>query len=227
MSPELDLPILIEPKALAAQIEQPNLIIIDVCKTATYQQAHIPNAIHIPYSYLNAGTKPAPGLLPETSQIQQIMSYIQLSAEKHIVAYDDQVGAEAARFLWLLSCLGHQQFSLLNGGLQLWNHLALPVTSDIPATTQNNYQMPDIKQAIAVKEYLLANLDNPEVQLWDSRTKMEYDGSKKYALFAGHIPNAIHLDWVECLDSQGQIKSKDALKQLLENKGFDLKGLRC
>ena len=53
---------LIEPEQLKQRLGEENLIIIDLCNPALYQQQHIPGAIQLSGQQLVAGT--APFLVP-------------------------------------------------------------------------------------------------------------------------------------------------------------------
>ena len=47
---------LIEPEQLKQRLGEPNLIIIDLCNPALYQQQHIQGAVHLSGQQLVAGT---------------------------------------------------------------------------------------------------------------------------------------------------------------------------
>ncbi len=55
----LNLDLIIEPESLAAVLKNEELLIIDVSQASTYQQVHVPGAIHVNPSELVAGVPPA------------------------------------------------------------------------------------------------------------------------------------------------------------------------
>jgi len=57
----LNLPLLLEPAALAAVLPHPNLLIIDLCQPQNWQQLHIAGAVHVNPGELVSGLPPAGG----------------------------------------------------------------------------------------------------------------------------------------------------------------------
>ena len=91
--------------------------------------AHIPGAVYLDVGNLNRGTKPAPGLLPDTEIVEKAFQLIGLTDSTHVVCYDDDAGTAAARMIWVLEAMGHHKQSFLNGGLTAWAALGLPLQS--------------------------------------------------------------------------------------------------
>ena len=63
------------------------------------------------------------------------MAKLDLTPDKQVVVYDDEGGGWAGRFIWLLDCLGHSRYSLLNGGLIAWVNEGTPANKDIRMPT--------------------------------------------------------------------------------------------
>ena len=70
---------LIEPESLSTKLEEPNILIIDLCNDGLYTQKHIPGAIHLSPKSLLAGSFPIPNKLPSIEQITEIMNSIGLT----------------------------------------------------------------------------------------------------------------------------------------------------
>ncbi|HNP02944.1 MAG TPA: rhodanese-like domain-containing protein, partial [Agitococcus sp.] len=115
-----DLPLLLDAQQLLDNLHHRELLIVDLCKKSVYQQAHIPNAVWVNTRDLVSGELPATGRLPSVEQLQQLFANIGLTANKHLVVYDDEGGAWAGRFIWTLDIIGHKNYSYLNGGLHAW-----------------------------------------------------------------------------------------------------------
>ncbi len=99
-----DLPLLLDAQQLLDNLNNPELIIVDLCKKSVYQQAHIPNAVWVNTRDLVSGELPATGKLPSLEQLQQLFAHIGLTADKHLVVYDDEGGAWAANcgYCWTI-----------------------------------------------------------------------------------------------------------------------------
>ena len=111
------LPRLVEAEILEKELKHPQLLILELCRSDYYQKHHIPGAIALKYSAIVRSDPPVGGLLPSEDELSRIFSAIGLNPELHVVAYDDEGGGKAARLLWTLSCIGHHNASMLNGGL--------------------------------------------------------------------------------------------------------------
>jgi thiosulfate/3-mercaptopyruvate sulfurtransferase len=68
----------------------------------------------------------------------------------------------------------------------------------------------------------MAHLDSDDCVLLDARSPDEYNGIRKFAERAGHIPGAVNFEWTEAMD-QGRnlrLKPADELKKLLAERGI-------
>lgn len=226
MTPELGL--IIEPDALEAVMgmseNAASLRIIDVCQNSTYQQVHIPDAIHIDPAQLVCGIKPATGMLPSLSQLNALFSQIGYDPEHHYVVYDDEGGGWAGRFIWTLDVIGHRHYSYLNGGLHSWSKEGHPLTADtVTVATADNIDLSINNEAIAEQETVLAALDNDDIKIWDARSAEEYAGTKLFAQRGGHIPGAINLDWLDTMDKARNLRLLpfDQLREMLTTLGIE------
>jgi len=204
------LPLIVEPEELERQLANPGILIVDLCKPEVYPQTHIPGAVHLDYAQIVVARRPVMGLLPETQQLEDVLSSIGLSRELHVVAYDDEGGGRASRLLWTLEAAGHDRYSLLNGGLHAWLAEQRPVRSGSETRARHHYPVAWREQAIADRDYILSRLGNPEMALLDARSADEYLGIKRFAERGGHIPGAVNLDWTQTMDQARALRFKPA-----------------
>jgi thiosulfate/3-mercaptopyruvate sulfurtransferase len=216
------IPLLIEPEQLQAQLDQPDLLIIDLGKAETYAKAHIPGAVHLDYMKIVAMQKPVMGLLPDAHTLSQIFSSIGLTADKHVIAYDDEGGGRAARLLWTLDAIGHNKASLLNGGIGAWYNEGHPTDNTPVQATPSEYTATIVDTPIADQNFIREHLNDNAVALLDSRSPEEFSGIKKFAERGGHIPGAINLDWFNLMDKTRnmRLKPETELRALMEENGF-------
>ncbi len=213
------LPLLIEPKQLEPILNQQGLIVIDLTKTTSYQYGHIPGAVYLEYSSILLNQQNTMGLLPSAEHLTELFSGLGIDADTHVVTYDDEGGGKAARLLWTLEAMGHSRYSLLDGGLHAWANEGHPLTEEIPTATTRRFSAAPSADPIADAEYILSKLDDPKCQLVDARSVAEYQGAKRFAEKAGHIPGAINMDWVLAMDQSNnmRLKSRQELGTLLAN----------
>lgn len=214
-------PLIIEPAQLQQQLNEPSLVLIDLCKSENYLQGHIEGAVHLEYGKVIRVEKPVMGLLPDAQHLGQLFSSLGIGSDNWVVAYDDEGGGRAARFLWTLLAAGHDDVSLLNGGIIAWIQDQLPVSQIIPEVKTSHYAV-DLSQAGLVSitgEEILDNLD--QLTLLDTRTYEEYTGVKKFAEHAGHIPGAVNVNWLDAMDKDNGLRLKpgEVLQALYTHKG--------
>jgi thiosulfate/3-mercaptopyruvate sulfurtransferase len=218
------LPLLIE----ADQLEQwlaskpDNVLILDVCSQANYQQHHLPGAIHIDPKSLQCGTAPTPGKLPCIEQLNALFSAVGLNPEQHVIVYDDEGGGWAGRLIWTLDVIGHPHYSYLNGGLHSWKNEGHAIETTANQASPVDYRAAINPQPIASLSEIVEQLPDDKLAIWDARSAQEYDGRKVVAKHGGHIPGAVNLDWLELIDRQRNMRlvDLDALQQQINALGL-------
>ncbi len=199
----MTLPLLLEPSQLSQLQAHPGdagLLIVDLGKESVYQQAHVPGAVHFNVKQLTSGQQPAPGKLAPAEQLSAAFSALGLSPGTHVVAYDDEGGAAAGRFLWTLEVTGHRHYSFLNGGIHAWLAAGLPVEARPNAARPGSYSAHLSDAASADLAYVLAHHRDADHVIWDARSPEEYNGSLVRAQRSGHIPGAANYEWTRALD---------------------------
>lgn len=217
------LPLLLEPEMLEPLLGDPRLLLVDLSRADIHVQYHIPGAVHLEYSRIVRMAPPVGGLLPDETQLTEVLSAIGLTAEHHVVAYDDEGGGKACRLLWTLQAIGHQHYSLLNGGLHAWanegHELTQTATSSAPSSYRANYSDTSV---VADAAYILAHLGDATHALLDARSALEYRGLQRYSVRGGHIPGAVNFEWTEAMDQGRNLRLKPAteLRAQLEGLGI-------
>lgn len=224
-----DFGLLIEAEDLLPHIGHENLRIVDLCRSSVYDQLHIPHAIHVKPKQLVRQEEQASGLLPDIEGLHALLDYLNISAQHHVVVYDDEGGAWAGRLIWTLHCLGFYQVSLLNGGIHAWLGAGFATSSKVPflAPVAAVFEMDQSNLQQYRIEYpeLLAKVTDHTTQIWDCRTVEEYTGLRLAARRGGHIPNARHFEWSTALNRENHLKLHplERTQQRLEQLGFNLK----
>ena len=213
---------LIEAGDAATLIEQNSPLIIDLGKAETYQQHHLPGAINLNYEHLVHGMLPAPGGLPATHRLQALFDAIGLTPTTHVLVYDDEGNGKASRFIWILDIIGHAHYSMLNGGIHSWVNEGHLISREAhrPQPAQAVLAFSDTPRAD--KHYVLNVLESDDHILLDTRSEAEFSGQRGGGLRQGHIPGAIHFNWLEAIDRQNNLKLYPA--ETLQAK-FDALGL--
>ncbi len=208
-------PLILEPREFSLP-PPADVLVVDLCKPETYAQAHVPGAVNLDYARLNLSRPPVGGLLPDETTLSDTLSSIGLSPEKHVVAYDDEGGGKAARLLWTLDVLGHQRFSLLDGGHRAWVEASLPVEDSPTSASPSRYRAVVGETARADREFILGRLGADNFALVDARTPEEYSGENRRAERGGHIPGAVNFNWVNAMDRERALRLRPGNELLRE-----------
>lgn len=205
----LDLPLITSPQELAKHLEHPDLLLLDLCSPEIAAACHLPGAIYVDYRKIVRIEKPVMGLVPDADELSALLVSISAAPDKFIVAYDDEGGGRAARFLWTLECLGHKQYALLDGGIIAWASENYPISRETTVTEKGNYSVHLRNHAIADYTYILDHISDNDVIIVDTRSPAEFSGEKKLANRAGHIPGAINFNWVNAMDPDRDLQLRD------------------
>lgn len=148
--------------------------------------------------------------LPDLHQLKRKLEKAGISNDTTVVAYDQGVGAFAARFWWLLTYMGHENVYILNGGYRHWREKGYVVTTEKPKKEQAVFHVNANEDMLArydeVKKIVLAN--DQQAILIDSREEKRYLGIEEpIDKKSGRIPRAVNKVWLDVVDN-GFFKEK-------------------
>lgn len=215
-----ELPLIIEAENLKPMLGQHDLLLVDLCSEERYAAGHIPGAVHVTPRELVKGTPPAPGELPELAQLEALIERLGLTEDTKVVAYDDEGGGWAGRFIWTLDVIGHQRASYLNGGIWAWIASGGALTDEPGSRVPARRTLTINPGVIASKQDILNRLQDPDFVVWDARSPQEFEGSKITAQKNGHIPGAVHCEWTELMDRDAELRVREDARDYLASKGL-------
>ena len=206
---------LVETGWLATRLEQPGLRIVDARSSDKYQEGHIPGAVSLTITEVSVN-EPIQGSVAPPEQVEQALSGLGIGNDTVVVLYDDLSGLLAARLYWILEYYGHERVAILNGGYPKWLAETHEVTRVGKSVTAVEFTAKANPTLIALKNYMLKNLENTNVVPLDSRSPAEYIGDDVRAARSGHIPGAVNVNWIETAtsDEVPVFKSIDELNDL-------------
>ncbi|MBS9404320.1 sulfurtransferase [Halomonas sp. TRM85114] len=218
------LPLIAEPDQLAAYIDEPSLLIIDVpAKAESYDHGHVPGAVFLDHRRLLRGEGEVPNDVPSPEALSGLFSSLGLTRDTHVVAYDDEGGGWAGRLLWTLELLGHTRYSYLNGGIHAWRADALPLTTKSHTPSASDYEAAIMHPEVAIDRHeIQERLGDRDFALWDARSKAEYLGEKGSNKHLGHIPGAVNMEWTHAMDPQRALRLRDYAELITELEALGL-----
>ncbi|WP_277960507.1 sulfurtransferase [Pseudomonas sp. RIT-To-2] len=218
---------LITPQQLAAQREQPSLVVLD-CRFSledpdygqrSYAEGHIAGA-HFADLERDLSGRVVKGVtgrhpLPEPGRLLERFQHWGINADSNVVLYDDGPGAFAARAWWLLAWLGKRSgVAILDGGLKAWHAAGLPLSLDAPGNTAGHlHGKPDPSLLVTARQ-LQERLGQADLTLLDARALPRFRGEvEPIDPVAGHIPGAQCAAFTDNLGADGCFLPVDELKQ--------------
>lgn len=182
-----------------------------------YRMGHLPGAR---YAHLNddlsspvrsyTGRHP----LPDFAQLGKKLGQWGVNNRSQVVVYDDANGAFAGRMWWLLRCMGHEAVAVLDGGIQRWQKLGLPLTTLLPEVKASDFRFYlDHQQWLSASE-VENGLARNHITLIDARTPERYQGLQEpIDPVAGHVPKALNRPFQRNLQASGEFLPVEQLKQ--------------
>lgn len=214
------LDLIAEPQAALDYSVDHEVVFVDLCSAEQYASAHIEGAIHVSPSELVSGIKPATGKIAPIERLNGLFGRLGMTENTHFIAYDDEGGGWAGRFVWTCFAVGHRSASAINGGLHAWHGDGLTLTRETaePAPTRPDLTLDST--VIAEKEDVLASLDEASTVVWDARSAEEHAGTRVVAARGGRIPGAINLDWLLTMDRERDLRTREDIASVLDGLGI-------
>jgi len=150
-----------------------------------------------------------PHMLPTVNQFEQQVSALGLSNDDHIVLYDTSgFFFASARAWWTFRVFGHDNVSVLDGGLARWQQLGYPVdTGAFTAPHKGNFVVRELRRHLLhTLPQIVANIDSKQFQLVDARAAGRFNATEpepRPHLLAGHVPGSFNVDFKSVVDLYG------------------------
>lgn len=160
-----------------------------------WRAGHIPGAVFLDVEEDLSGPGGARGgpvgrhPWPDAAKVGRVMSRAGIGPGTHVVAYDDQAGATAARLWYVLRAYGHDAVSVLDGGIVKWKAEGRPVDTEEPVVAPASFT-PRPRAGWVLTKAEMATLD-PQRLVFDARAAERYRGEvEPIDPRAGHVPGA-------------------------------------
>jgi thiosulfate/3-mercaptopyruvate sulfurtransferase len=195
-------------------------------ETSLYDTEHIPGAVN--FSWTSQLQDQVQRDIITQVNFEALLSHAGITPEMHVVLYGDNNNWFAAYGFWIFQYYGHENVSLMDGGLKKWKAEEHPMTANVPTYPPTNYQVVRVNADYrADRDYIEARLGKPHFEMVDVRSPAEYKGEiiappnlPETAQRAGHIPGAINVPWSQAVAEDGTYKPKAELAKLYGDKGI-------
>ncbi len=220
---------LVEPVWLMDNLDTPEIRILDLQSAGGYRQAHLPGAVNTDYAQWRVkGQNGIPAMLPEKEYLDKLIGRLGIDNQTLVILAPIGAGdmAVATRIYWTFKAMGHDEVSILNGGLMAYSQIPGSHFVDevyLPPAKQFTGQ-PRLEYFPGAKE-VKAALDRG-VTFVDSRSYDEYMGKvggRNERL--GTIPGSILLPFDRLVVKEsGQFHDLDKIKEIYQSSGVPLEG---
>lgn len=179
--------LLVSVERLAAGALSSPAVLIDVRDAASYGAGHLPGARSLPV--VATFDPERPGDLGSAEYICAALGQAGLTPADHVLLVDDGRSTLASRMFWTLEALGHTRVSVVNGGVERWVSEGHELTQQSPAHEATTYPVPrGVPRHLSTLGQIQGQLEEEACVVLDARSDREYA--------AGHLPGAIHVEWV-------------------------------
>jgi len=195
------------------------IILVDARDTTSFRNGHIEGATL--YDPLRFGLRNNQNNLNPAANISTYLGRAGMNADDHIVIYDKD-GRIAGFMGMVLEYVGAKNISILNGGIEGWEHAGYHLTKEAVKPTPKNFNGQSKPGLIVNNSYITKNLDNQNVVIVDVRDIAQAKGLAKHTQAArpGRIAGSVNLPLSALYMDNGALKSPEELLWMLKKNGI-------
>jgi thiosulfate/3-mercaptopyruvate sulfurtransferase len=222
---------LVTPEWIETHRQDADLVLLDLQPQQNYLRFHIPGSVNTDINQWRTEIPGQPKVLLPVRILEQLIGNLGISNNSRVVLIPLGVSAadltQAAHLYWTLKTLGHDQVSILDGGL-----VSYADTRRYPLVKGNNPIRPAVFTARLRAEYrpdtraVREALESGALAV-DNRSRAEFLGiyTGGAGERAGSLPNAVNLsyDWLT-VNGGGKLQSEENLKKIFAVSQVPLEG---
>lgn len=224
--------VIIDPIYLMAILDDPKTVVLDASwfmpvdnrnPDAEFLEAHIPGAQRFDFDgKVKDHSSDLPHMMPSSSDFEAIAQALGVNDDSQIVIYDTAGIFAAPRAWWMFKTMGHQNVSVLNGGLPAWKAAGGEVaTGPHTEPVKGHFKANRQSDRISSSAEVVAKLGT-DTKFVDARAAGRFEGTvpePRAGLRSGHIPGSKNLPFDLLIDN-GRYRSSDELIKIWTNLGF-------
>lgn len=218
---------LVDIKWLTAHLGDPNIRPVDCTWVMpggadSLPTGFIPGAVSFDIDRVASPHPTLKHMLPSAEIFAKAVSEMGLSPSDHIICYDRQGMFSAPRLWWTFRMFGHDNISILDGGLPAWIKSGGVIQDEETVYKTTTYTVKDPHSNVISFEEFCANSN---AQIIDARPSARFNGSSpepRVGLRSGHVPNSFSLPFSQMLTPDGRFKDLKYIKLLIQTAGIDL-----
>ncbi|NHN83890.1 sulfurtransferase [Acetobacter musti] len=226
---------LISARDLVAARQERNIVLLDATARLPGDQtdpekafvlAHLPGARRFDIEKFSDPENSLPHMIPSAARFARLAGELGLTHDTEIVFYDQGNIASSCRAWWLVRLFGHEQVSVLDGGLPAWQAAGAGIETGLPRPPVcERYETRLNVRLLRGLGDILALCSTPgKVAILDARSHGRFEGSApepRPGLSSGHIPGSANLPFSELLTPERLFLPPYALRTRFVEAGAD------
>lgn len=197
---------------LAGKLDNPDVVVLDGTyhlptakrdAEAEFAAKHIPGAIRFNIDAICDPDDPLPHMMPTPELFAAKVSALGIGNEQRVVVYDVYGMQSAARTWWMFRVFGHDNVSVLDGGLPKWEAEERPITAETKLRAVTNFAAGFRPELVRGIDDVRAVVEAGGAQIVDARAIGRFtaiEPEPRPGMRSGHMPGAINLPFTELLD---------------------------
>ena len=193
---------------------------------AEYMASHIESAVFFDIDEIADTSSPYPHMMPSPEKFTSRVKRLGLGDGLRLVVYDSLGVFSAARVWWMFRTMGHEDVVVLDGGLPKWLAEGRAVDDDLPIARERHFTVRRRADLIRDKAQIAHKLETKAAQILDARPAGRFDGTMpepRAGLPSGHMPGSLNVPFAAVLNSDGAMKDRDALAEVFQAAGVDVR----
>lgn len=212
--------LLLDQEHLAQIIDDEDVIVIDAREAEEHEQGAIPGAVSVPTETLNRTVvldngEEIPRIVQEAEDITERLQEAGINHDSHVVIYDNGGETAATRIFWVLDYHGHEDVSVLDGGLAGWQAHGGEISRSGPDVTRGDFVAVPQPERHADFDHVQQAMYSDAVVLCNGLSAESYE--------EGSIEGSSNLHATSLFDD-GQVpffRANEVLAAMLEEVGYE------
>ncbi|CAH3144327.1 unnamed protein product [Porites lobata] len=188
-----------------------------------FAKEHISTATYMDMFKGVENTPLYPRNIPDAATFQTNARGSAVNNSDHVIVYEDIFGNfMAGRAWWMFKLFGHENVSVMDGGLAKWKGDGFETTTALAKKKEGDLTAKFNPKWIVKFEEMVENLTSRKAQVCDSRGPAMYN-KKPDDQNSGHYPGAVNIPYPSLFNSETKaLKTVDELKKVYSDAGIDL-----
>ncbi len=219
---------LVSTEWLAERLGHPGVKVLDSTGggAAAFAAAHIPGAVYFDYDDIADPDSPLAHMLPTAELFGEKVGALGVSNDDHVIIYDSNPLSSAARGWYMFRAFGHDNVSLLDGGLTKWTAEGRDTESGAASPAPASYTAGLREGLVRNVDEMLANVDTDDELVLDARAAERFAGGGQEVnptKHRGHIPASLNVPYTTLLQGDDhRFRSAEELEAVFKDAGVDL-----